>query len=87
MNPYSGGKPLVKTLRINQRIDPTQKNRLVEAAQLYGISRAEFVRIVLENHLVVRILHKRTQQLCTVEPLSRKGDSQKMKRKTLSAVA
>ena len=87
MNPNGDKRVIVKTLRINQRIDPSPKNRLVEAAQSCGISRAKFVRVVLENHLVVRVLHKMTQQLCTVEPLSRKGDSQKMKRKTLSAVA
>ena len=87
MNPNGDQKVIVKTLKINERIDPSPQNRLVEAAQPYGIPRAEFVRVVLENRLLVRVLHQMTQQPCTVEPLSQKGDSQKIKRKTLSAVA
>ena len=51
MNLNSDPQSLVKTMRINQRIDLKQKERLIKASQLCGVSRAEFVRIALENHL------------------------------------
>ncbi len=41
----------LKTIKNNQRIDPSQNEALERAARLYGVSRSEITRAALDQYL------------------------------------
>lgn len=40
-----------KTIKINQRIDPSRNEALERAARLYGVTKSEIARAALEEYL------------------------------------